>query len=383
MNYRPLGNTGMMVSEVGFGAEHLEGMDFDRVDAIVNGCLDRGINMMDCFMAEPNVRSNIGKALGSRRQKMHIQGHIGSIWEGGQYHRSRDAEKSRIAFEDILKRMNTDYMDVGMIHYVDTPEDYERLLKSGLLEYAQKLKKDGTIRAIGVSSHDPATALKLIKSGIIEVLMFSINPAYDLMDETTTVGELISGEKGLGDANGIHSARQELYKACESLGVGITVMKPYGAGKLLNAELSPFKTAMTTSQCIHYCLTRPAVASVLCGYRSVEDIIGSVAYEEADANERDYSPFLSATKRFSMEGNCMYCNHCLPCPSLIDIASVNKFLDLALAAEGSIPQSVKEHYLGLSAHGSDCIGCKSCEGNCPFGVPVTERMAKAAEIFGK
>ena len=66
---------------------------------------------------------------------------------------------------------------------------------------------------------------------------------------------------------------------------------------------------MTPIQCIHYCLTRPGVASVLAGYRSPAEVEAAVAYESATPEERDYSPFLGATQLYSMAGNCMYCNH--------------------------------------------------------------------------
>ena len=77
----------------------------------------------------------------------------------------------------------------------------------------------------------------------------------------------------------------------------------------------------------------------------------------------------------------MYCSHCQPCPVQIDIASVTKFLNLAVA-KGGIPETVREHYKELEKHGSDCIECGACESRCPFLVPVRENMKKAAEVFG-
>ena len=97
--------------------------------------------------------------------------------------------------------------------------------------------------------------------------------------------------------------------------------------------------------------------------------------------EKDYAKVLSATPKYSMQGKCMYCNHCLPCPAQIDIAQVNKFLDLALIHD-SIPDTVRQHYAALPAHGGDCLACGSCESNCPFGVHVIQRMEKAKEVFG-
>ena len=91
---------------------------------------------------------------------------------------------------------------------------------------------------------------------------------------------------------------------------------------------------------------------------------------------------LSHTPKYSLKGKCMYCNHCLPCPSKIDIAQANKYLDLALL-EDTVPDTVKAHYDGMATHASDCIGCGSCEKNCPFSVSVIERMQKAKEVFGQ
>ncbi|MDL2210454.1 4Fe-4S dicluster domain-containing protein, partial [Desulfovibrio sp. OttesenSCG-928-O18] len=82
------------------------------------------------------------------------------------------------------------------------------------------------------------------------------------------------------------------------------------------------------------------------------------------------------------KGSCVYCNHCLPCPSNIDIAAVNKYLDIAMLDEAAIPPSIAGHYRSLKAHGSDCVACGSCESRCPFGVKVIDGMEKAAALFG-
>lgn len=104
-------------------------------------------------------------------------------------------------------------------------------------------------------------------------------------------------------------------------------------------------------------------------------------YETATIEQKDFGAVLSQTPR-SMKGACMYCNHCLPCPSHLDIAAISQYLDLALVSE-KIPDTVKAHYMGLTGHGSDCIQCGQCEERCPFGVPVRDRMRQAAELFGK
>lgn len=382
MNYRTLGRSGLKVSEVGLGCEHLQGLPYEQVKSVIDAALAGGVNVMDVFMSEPEVRTNIGKALSGRREQVVLQGHIGAAWLNGQYKRTRDLAHCKTFFEDFLTRLQTDYVDIGMIHFVDSEEDYKSVFESDVIEYAKQLKAEGKIKALGMSSHNPSIAERAVRTGLIDVLMFSINPVYDLMPENVVIDELTNMDSyARREWNGIHPDREQLYKTCEAMGTGITVMKSLAAGNLLKAETSPFGVALTPVQCIHYVLTRPAVASAMVGCKTVEEMQTALSYETASPEERDYSEILSHTPKYSLKGKCMYCNHCLPCPKKIDVAQVNKYLDLT-EVEGEATATVKEHYAALSAHASDCIACGSCEKNCPFSVQIIERMKKAKEVFG-
>lgn len=88
-------------------------------------------------------------------------------------------------------------------------------------------------------------------TGLIDMLMFSINPGYDYHH---------------GDfANGSAEERMRLYRRCEKEGVGISVMKAFSGGQLLNEKTSPFGRALTEYQCIRYALDKPGVLTVLPG----------------------------------------------------------------------------------------------------------------------
>lgn len=158
-------------------------------------------------------------------------------------------------------------------------------------------------------------------------------------------------------------------------------MKGYAGGRLLDAKASPFGVALTPAQCLHYALTRPAVASVMVGFSKPEHVADAVAYESASVDELDYAAVLAGAPRHAYVGQCTYCGHCAPCPKGIDIATVNKFYDLA-TMRPQVPDSVREHYRLLDACAGDCVGCRVCEARCPFGVRVAERMAAAAGLFG-
>ena len=379
MEYRTLGKTGLQVSEIGFGGEWLERHPEDESVQMLRYAAEKGINIVDCWMADPKSRDIIGRAMEGNRAHWIVQGHIGSTWQDGQYVRTRDMTFVRPAFEDLLRRLRTDYIDLGMIHYVDTPEDWEQCMRPPFLDYVRAFRDAGTIRHIGLSTHNPRIAALAVESGVIEMLLFSVNPAFDMRPATEDLDSMF----GEYDANfsGIDPERAALYRLCEEKNVGITVMKGFFGGRLFDEKTSPFGTAFTPVQCIHYALTRPGVCSILCGFDTTAQVDAAVAYETASGDEKDYATVLATAPLHSYRGQCTYCGHCKPCPMEIDIAMVNKFYDLAVL-QPSVPESVRAHYEALDVTASACIGCRSCESRCPFGVEIAQRMERAADLFG-
>ena len=381
MRYRRLGKTGLMVSEVGFGGEWLERHPEEDSIQLVRYAHEKGVNIIDCWMPDPKSRDIIGKAIAPCRDEWYVQGHIGATWQDGQYVRTRDMDKVKPAFEDLLRRIGGGYIDLGMIHYVDREEEWDVCMGGEYIEYVRQLHRDGVIRHIGLSTHNPIIARKAAEAGFIEMILFSVNPAYDLMPPTDNVDDFFEDRYDEALA-GVDPVRAGVYKLCEQLDVGITCMKPFAGGRLFDAQRSPFGVAMTPVQCIHYCLTKPAVDAVLCGYDSPDQVDAAVAYEMAGDEEKDYASVLvSAPKHTFGKGECTYCGHCKPCPVNIDIAMVNKLYDLAVM-QPQVPDSVREHYAALEHHADECVGCRGCEGRCPFGVSIAERMEKAAALFG-
>lgn len=377
MKYRMLGKTGLRISEIGFGAEWMKGTP-EQTRELMHYAHHGGVNIFDCWMSDPHIRENLGYGMRGHRDHWIVQAHFGSCWVDGQYVRSRDLSKVVPAFEDELRLLETDHFEIGIFHYVDSVDEFTEHANGPFFDYMLKMRDEGKIEHIGLSTHNPLVARKAIETGQFEMIMFSINPAFDMMPPSEDINMLF-GEMSEG-GDGINPERANLYALSEAAGVGLTVMKPFAGGRLLDAEKSPFKVALSPTQCINYCLTRPAVASVLAGWKNLDELYESLAYEEATPHERDYASPLAGASAHAYFGQCTYCGHCQPCAVGIDIAMVNKLFDLA-ATHDDVPSSLRGHYDALAQNASDCIGCKKCEPNCPFGVPIAKRMEQTARRF--
>lgn len=225
------------------------------------------------------------------------------------------------------------------------------------------MRDQGVVKHIEASSHTPSVIQEILNTDLIDMLMFSVNPAYDYNH----------GDYAYGGVD----ERADVYKRCEQLGVGISVMKPFSGGQLLSDKTSPFGKALTQYQRIKYALDKPGILTVLPGAQSVSEIDFLMKYYEQSEEELDYS-IIGTFSPPEANGKCVYCNHCEPCPAGIDIGGVNKFYDLAHIGD----DLAKEHYLGLEKNASDCIGCGHCNGRCPFSVDQMSRMREIKEYFG-
>ncbi|MGB2828329.1 MAG: aldo/keto reductase [Dehalococcoidales bacterium] len=381
MIYRKLGRTGLDVGIVGLGAEYLEHESANTVISVVHRAMDGGVNYIDLFMASPGVRDNFGKALRNRRQKVMIAGHLGAVMRGGQYCRSRDRVESLAYYEDLLRRLKTDYIDVLMLHFVETPSDYDKMFShGGLLDLALKIKKQGKARFIGISGHDVPISLQAVNSGHIDVLMFPINPAFDTLPEEILPGVSLTkilDHQAPSVANEVMPARKALYHACAVQDVALVAMKPYAAGVLFREN--PSSIVLTPVQCLSYALSQPAVSTVVPGCKNAAEVQAALAFLEASDEEKDFSA-IHSNPMWKLKGNCMYCNHCLPCPVSIDIGTLTKIADTAGFA---MSDAVTAAYEALPVKASSCTECGSCTEQCPFGVDVIANMQRAVEVFGE
>ena len=371
MEYRTLGRTGLRVSAVALGCEGFMHKRAEEVKADFDFAIRHGINFVDIYSSNPDLRANIGAALEGRRGEFIIQGHLCTVWENDQYLRTRDPQKSADSFERQLRQLRTDYLDVGMIHYVDAEADLRTVFDGPIIRLAQRLKAEGRIRSIGLSSHNPAVARMAVETGLVDVLMFSINPAYDLQPASENVDAV--GRRKLCP----HAAQRR-----SRTRTALRTVRAHGRGHRRDEGLRRRRPAQRGELALRPRTDARAVHRVCAHAPRRGGRHGRLQEPRGDrSGAGDYTAVMTGLERFSWRGHCMYCGHCAPCSAGIDIAAVNKFRNLA-QVQGEIPETVREHYRTLAHHASECIGCGLCEPRCPFGVEIVEAMRRAAERFG-
>lgn len=124
MEYRQLGHPGLSVSAIALGCEGFIGKSEEETKTLMDFAIGKEINFIDMYSSNPELRMNIGKALLECRSRFVIQGHLCNAWKNGQYLRTRNLNKTIAAFEEQLQLLQTDYLDIGMIHYVDDEKDF-------------------------------------------------------------------------------------------------------------------------------------------------------------------------------------------------------------------------------------------------------------------
>jgi len=166
MRYRSLGNTDLVVSEIGFGTWGLGGTSYGPVDdeesrLALELAFDRGVTFFDTSDLYGDGHSEVvlGRALAEKREAAVIATKVGLLPHSGFYMPNDfSAERIRSGLEASLRRLGTDYVDLYQLHspQMDLPN------WDDILETLQRLQAGGAIRAYGISARSPKDAVTAI-----------------------------------------------------------------------------------------------------------------------------------------------------------------------------------------------------------------------------
>jgi len=344
MEYRKLGRTGLNVSAIGLGTEHL-GDSRDNIEGVFRTAVDAGVNYIDIIGSNAPFWS----VLKSHRDKLILAAH----WVPSNHPLFRDTDACQRHFEDVLAHAGSDYAEVGMLTMVDNVEGWEEAEKA--LERLQRFKEQGRIGYIGMSTHGISEPIIDVNSGLFDVLMVPINLMDLIKPDSENIGEL--------------------YQACVKQDVGLVAMKPYWGGGLFSVSGKP--TGITPTQCLAYVLSHP-VSTTVPGVSNVEHLQEALHYLEATDEEKDYRCVIENIPTV-WQGQCVQCGHCRPCPESIDIVSIILNVDLMGSPEYTFDELL--HIYAGFVKASECTECGVCMERCPFEVDVIAKMRRAVEIF--
>jgi predicted aldo/keto reductase-like oxidoreductase/pyruvate-formate lyase-activating enzyme len=361
MLYRRFGKTDIEVSAVGFGAAHLSGST--DPEAVVRAALEAGINFFDT--APPYGRSEeiLGKEiLEWRTIRSERPIHLSSKT------RSPTATGVRADCEGSLKRMGIERIDFYHMWDVISMEMFRRRVAGGALREMERLRDEGLIGHICVSSHMPGDQIGI------------------LLNEYPFEGILL----GYSAIN--FTYRAEGLAAAAGQGIGVGIMNPLGGGLIpQHPERFAFlcsgggETVVEAS--LRFLFNDPRITLSLVGFSDVAQVAEAVQAVDgfrplsAAALERIRTGLSKAFDQLCT--GCGYCSVCpqkLPLPQLMD--AYNQLpLEGTTTAVGRRLHEV--WHLLRDCHRMDqCTRCADCEAACTQHLPILERLAvvEAARI---
>ncbi|MGH1399057.1 MAG: aldo/keto reductase, partial [Alphaproteobacteria bacterium] len=203
MEKRRLGNTGIEVSALGLGTTKFgrnEGVKYpqgfeipDEADLadLLGLAKDLGVNVIDTAPAYGLSEERLGRLLKGQREDWVIVGKAGEEFEGGESSYHFTPAHFEMSLERSLKRLQTDYIDVFLIH--SDGNDLDILARDDLIATMQGFKDRGLVRGIGASTKTADGGIKALE--LMDVVMASYNPEYT--DEAPVLDYAAAHGKGV------------------------------------------------------------------------------------------------------------------------------------------------------------------------------------------
>ncbi len=362
MFYRRLGRTNLLISEISLGGSPLPAMP------ILYQAIERGVNYIDSshLYSNGNCERKIGvilKEFGRDNVYVATKFHLKGPW----------SEESIInTVNGSLKRLDTDYMDVCLIHGV---EDEKHLTDERVVGAFEKLKKQGKYRFRGLSCH--TNHQKVVKEAVDCGYYDMIQLAFNVFDiqEPEDVGKVYDDYFG-------QSGLRRLLALAKSKDVGINAMKILKvAGKRQNLE--KYRTGGTTiyQAMLKWVLEHKNLTSAvieMLTWDQLEEDLGVIGKPLSEMERKNLF-------RYVAENSKDYCHMCGECQAnclpRIKTTSILRYLTYYESYE-KIGMAKKAYSrLKPAQTAAACQDCGECERVCPYGVSIRKRIREAHTVL--
>ncbi len=362
MYYRRLGRTGLMISEISLGGSPIP--DWSVLIKAIEG----GVNYIDTSHTYQNGNSE--RMIGRLFREVGRD----NVYVGTKFHLRGSWDRQSIiqSAEGSLKRLDTDTIDVLMIHGAENPE---HLSHEEVLSAFENLKAAGKCRYTGLSCHSNHLPVfkKTLECGHYDMIQIGYN-VFDIEDESAEIQTYDNYLETCG--------LQGLIREAAAKDIGVIAMKTLKVGGKRQTMNTYLSSGISLYQAmLKWVLSNQNISSVVTEMLNFQqlgenlDVVHSsltpaekqVLYRHVSDNSRNY---------------CRLCARCQShCPAGIQTSKVFRYL--AYHESYGKTQRARDAYSSLpdSQNGASCRNCGRCEPACPYRYPIREKLRYAHAVL--
>lgn len=374
MKYRKFGNSGVNISELGFGCMRFPELcdennnwyiDQDKVNEMIKYAYEHGVNYFDTapYYCHSNSEKALGTAVKDFRDKILISTKcpVTDIKEVSDFRKILNMQ---------LERLQTDHID--FYHFWALNKDkYDNYVKKfDLINEALKCKEEGLIRHVSFSFHDKVEVIKyIIDDGKI----------FDSM---------------LVQYNLLNRDHEEMIKYAHDNGLGVTVMGPVAGGKLacpgeFARKILNTSEGETYELALKFVLANENVSCALSGMQNIDQVRKNIecVSNQTGLTEEELIQINKSLDHLTKLKDlyCTGCKYCINCPKKIEIHKIfNAYIYHHVYGLKDLAYDMYSDYLKSdSGQVSDCIECHLCESKCPQRIKIVEQLKHVDKVLRK
>lgn len=361
-----------IVSLLGFGCMRFptdgEGrIDQDQAQHMLEAAMRSGVNYIDTAYPYHNGESEpfVGRVLAGYPRDSYFLATKLPVWKADT------VQEAQAVFQEQLDRLQVGYIDYYLLHALNR-ERWDKVVGTGIISWAEGLKREGKIRHLGFSFHDDYEVFR-------EILTYRqwdfAQIQYNYMDR-----DIQAGDRG--------------YELAVKMGIPLIAMEPVKGGTLANPPLEAGAVfseadslASPASWAMRWVGSHQNIKVILSGMSTlsqVEDNLKTFApFRPLDEEEDKVVEQASQAIRRRIKNSCTACRYCMPCPSGVDIPG-----NFAIWNEGSmydIEDKARKAFHEKEEEGQGaalCIRCGKCERVCPQGIHIRDDLEMLVRELG-